>query len=67
MIENILPNGDVEVQAWECTYPGVPGCIVYTPKLALDKVSEGYDVQILKITRRPGRGPLIQPGLLVNA
>lgn len=38
---------------WHCTKPGHPGMIVYTQKIALDKLNEGFDIEIGQVIRLP--------------
>lgn len=54
------------IQAWWCTKPGHPGMWVYTQKIAIDKLAEGYDIEIAAITRyADGRLPKIERGVVL--
>lgn len=38
---------------WHCTKPGHPGMLVYTQAIALDKLAEGFDIEIGSVIRMP--------------
>lgn len=40
---------------WHCTKPNTPSMIVYTQSIALDKLADGYDIEIGRVVRLPQR------------
>lgn len=38
---------------WHCTKPGHVGMLVYTQEIALDKLAEGFDIEIGSVVRLP--------------
>lgn len=65
MRQMTLTDGTVRVQAWKCTKPGYVGMTVYTQSIAIDKMADGFDVQILAIDRHPDGSRTYSPGVLV--
>lgn len=58
-------NGDIHVQAWTCAKEGHPGMIVYTQAIAIDKMAEGFNVQIVAIIRHADGSNTFQPGVIL--
>ena len=60
-----MPNGDVWVQAWICGKEGHPGMMVYTQDIALDKMGEGFNVEIVAIVRHADGTSTFMPGVIL--
>lgn len=41
---------------WHCTRQGHPGMLVYSPLIALEKLAEGFDVELGHVIRVPRGG-----------
>ena len=65
MIKRNVTAGVTRVQAWECTKNDHPGMLVYTQAIALQKMSEGFNIDIVAITRREGYAPTFEYGVLI--
>lgn len=38
---------------WHCTKPGHPGMLVYTQERAIQALSDGFDIEIGTVVRKP--------------